>query len=184
MWTSPSEREKVVGFLFGSVRVALLAVIPNAIPVLAAFGLMGWFGVALSSATSMIACVALGLVVDNTIHVVVRFRRASAAGRSYADSVREALSDTGLAVLVSTAALVGGFWVGVASRFVPTAQFSWITGTTLVLALVCDLVVLPVCLRGARWATSKAPSGAVSRTYVRRARPVSASASASVSIPR
>jgi hypothetical protein len=61
--------------LFLSFKVGLIAIVPNLFPIVINFGLMGWLGIELSMATSLIASIAIGLAVDDTIHYLVRFNR-------------------------------------------------------------------------------------------------------------
>jgi len=133
-----------VGALFRSLRLMAISVIPNVIPILWTGGLMGLFGIELSTGTTMIASVVLGLAVDDTIHYLTRFRREGAQG------VRAAIcattTGTGRALVISSVVLVIGFWVGALGSFKPTIYFSLLTGITMISALVCDLLVLPASL--------------------------------------
>jgi len=105
---------------------------------------MGLFGIELSTGTTMIASVVLGLAVDDTIHYLTRYRREHAQG------VRAAIwattTGTGRALVISSSVLVIGFWVGALGSFKPTIYFSLLTGITMISALVCDLLVLPASL--------------------------------------
>lgn len=129
-----------------SWRLGLFAAIPNLLPSLIVFGLMGWCGIGLSTATTMIASVALGLVVDDTIHLLYRYRQASRAGHLPPQAMTEAIRHTGRALVMTTLILTLGFWAGLVGSFKPTVSFSFLTGLTMVLALVADLLVLPACL--------------------------------------
>ena len=68
----------VIFLVFRSWRFGLLAIVPNLFPVLAIFGVMGWLGISLNVATVMLASVALGVVDDDTIHFISRYRRETA----------------------------------------------------------------------------------------------------------
>lgn len=130
--------------LIRSLWLTLLAMIPNIIPILWTFGLMGYSGIDLSTGTAMIGAVAIGLAVDDTIHYLVYYRR------TYAGSARCAVISTttrvGRALMVATFVLAVGFWVGCLGSFKPTIYFSFLVGGTLLGALACDLLVLPACL--------------------------------------
>ena len=130
--------------LLRSPRLTLLAMIPNLIPILWTFGLMGYFGIDLSTGTAMIGAVVIGLAVDDTIHYLVHYRRV------YAGVVSEAVTETttrvGRALMIATLVLAFGFWVGCLGSFKPTIYFSFLVGGTLFGALICDLLVLPACL--------------------------------------
>ncbi|PNU18977.1 hypothetical protein C2E25_14940 [Geothermobacter hydrogeniphilus] len=129
---------------FRSWRLLLVALAPNLIPLLWTGGLMGWFGIDLNTGTAMIAAVTIGLVVDDTIHFLHRYRREQ-HGYGKPALVRTTLG-VGPALVISTLVLALGFWVGVFGSFLPTSWFSLLTGTTLVGALLCDLLVLPAGL--------------------------------------
>jgi len=134
----------VMGVVFRSAKLLLAALIPNLIPILSTAGLMGWLGIDLSTATTMIASVAIGIAVDDTIHYVARFR-SECRGDSIR-AIRCATLGTGRVLVMTSTVLALGFWVGAFSSFRPTVYFSLLTGVTILLALVCDLLVLPACL--------------------------------------
>jgi hypothetical protein len=131
---------------FGSIRLGLLSAIPNGAPVLMVYGLMGWTGIALSVPTAMIASIAVGMTVDNTIHLMARFREEFAGGRSYEEALEAMLDTSGRAVIFSTATVALGFFVGVLSSFLPSVHFAVLTGAALLLGLACEAVLLPLTL--------------------------------------
>ena len=67
---------------FRSLRIGLLALIPNVLPVLAYFGALGLFGITLNPTTALVACLVLGVAVDDTLHFLSRFREPRARGSS------------------------------------------------------------------------------------------------------
>lgn len=136
----------VMAVQFRSVRLGLLCAIPNGAPVLAVYGLMGWSGVALSVPTAMIASVAIGTIVDNSIYLLARFREAFARQADYVDALIAMAHASGRAVVYSTVTLAAGFWVGVFSSFVPTVQFGVLTGAAFLLGLISQFVLLPLSL--------------------------------------
>jgi predicted RND superfamily exporter protein len=139
--------------VLGSIALALrswqlgcIAALPNMLPPLLLFGLMGWCGIALSTATAMIASVVLGLIVDDTIHLLHRYSRERAAGQAPLPAVERSLRSTGRALLTTTLILTLGFWVGVLGSFLPTVHFSFLTGLTMILALVVELLMTPAVI--------------------------------------
>ncbi|HET9063538.1 MAG TPA: MMPL family transporter [Candidatus Binatia bacterium] len=133
-----------IGVLFRSVRFTVLAMIPNVMPIVWTGGLMGYAGIELSTGTAMIASAVLGLVVDDTIHYLSRYRRV------YAGDVVAAIHATtrtvGAPVTVAAVSLVLGFWVGAFGSFRPTIYFSLLTGLTMITGVLCDLLLLPATL--------------------------------------
>lgn len=130
--------------LLRSLRMTLLAMIPNVLPILWAVGLMGYCGIDLSTGTAMIGAVVIGLAVDDTIHYLVHYRRVYAGVAS--EAVMATTTRTGRALMIASLVLAIGFWVGCLSSFKPTIYFSLLVGGTLIGALICDLLVLPACL--------------------------------------
>ena len=130
--------------LLRSLRMTLLAMIPNVIPIIWTMGLMGFCGIDLSTGTAMIGAVVIGLAVDDTIHYMVHYRRTYAGVASKA--VMNTTTQTGRALMIASLVLAVGFWVGCFSSFKPTIYFSLLVGGTLLGALICDLLVLPACL--------------------------------------
>jgi len=130
--------------LLRSLRLTLLAMIPNILPILWAVGLMGFCGIDLSTGTAMIGAVVIGLAVDDTIHYLVHYRRIYRGVVS--DAVLATTTQTGRALMIASLVLAVGFWVGCLSSFKPTIYFSLLVGGTLLGALICDLLVLPACL--------------------------------------
>lgn len=133
-----------IGALFRSVRLTFIAAIPNIMPIVWTGGLMGAFGVDLSTGTAMIASAVIGLVVDDTIHYLTHFHRVLRGDPAAA--VRETTTGIGAALVMNNLVLVFGFWVGCFGSFKPTIYFSLLSGVTMISALVSDLLVTPACL--------------------------------------
>jgi predicted RND superfamily exporter protein len=133
-----------IGALFRSARLTLIALVPNAMPVVWTGGIMGSLGIDLSTGTAMIASAVIGVVVDDTIHYLTGFSRAYRGDAR--EAVRLTTTGTGAALFVNNAVLVLGFWVGCFGSFKPTIYFSLLSGVTMISALVCDLFVTPACL--------------------------------------
>jgi predicted exporter len=133
----------VLSLLFTSVRVGLLALIPNALPVLFYFGLLGIAGITLNSTTGLVACLVLGIAVDDTIHFLARFNEAA---RRHADErlgVADALRSVGRPVTYTTLALCGGFLALTQSHFHNQVQFGALAAITLAFAWLVDLTFTP-----------------------------------------
>lgn len=130
--------------MFRSLKLLSVALIPNLMPLLWTFGLMGFLAIDLSTGTAMIAAVAIGLTVDSTIHYLAEFQRDKSADINAA--IKRTTTTTGQALSISALVLFCGFAAGGASSFLPTVYFSLLTGATMLGALICDLVVLPAGL--------------------------------------
>jgi len=100
----------------------------------------------LSVATAMIATVLLGLIVDDTIHFLHGYRAERRAGHARASALERSLEHSGRAIVVTSAVLTVGFAAGLAGRLATTIEFAALCSLTIVLALACDLVLLPAML--------------------------------------
>ncbi|WP_078121690.1 MMPL family transporter [Thiosocius teredinicola] len=125
---------------------AALCMIPNLSPILLIFIIMGLFGIWLDMATAMIASVAVGIAVDDTIHVYHGVRNRIQNGISPVIAMARAYREAGRAVVVTTIILSAQFLILVTSDFVPTRNFGLLTTIGLIAALVFDLVLLPALL--------------------------------------
>ena len=136
----------VVGVGLRSWRLGLLALLPNVAPPLIVYGTMGWLGRPLSVATVMIGCAMMGLVVDDTIHLLHAAASARRAGHGRRVAVARALVHTGRAISMTTLVLGAGLAVGVFGSLTTTVEFALLSSATIVLAWAFDLLVLPALL--------------------------------------
>lgn len=141
---------------FGSLRIGILSLFPNVFPVAIVMGVLGWSGVRVNIGTAMITSVSMGLTVDSTIHYITAFERARRT-RRVADALRVAHASAGRAVVFAHVALVAGFLVLTASRFIPLVYFGALLSLSMIGGVFGDLVLLPLLLR---WTTPETPSDA------------------------
>lgn len=132
--------------LFRSVKIGLLSIIPNVIPILINFGLMGWLGVPLNTATAMIAVVAIGIAVDDTIHFLSCFASEMKKDGDHLQSMYRTLSLKGRAIISTSIILFLGFGILISSSFAPTIYFGVLTAGIMVSALLGDLIILSALL--------------------------------------
>jgi len=128
-----------------SFRLILAAVPPNLLPVLAVFAMMAVIGIPLDAGTVMVASIAMGIAVDDTVHVLAAFRRRRLRNDS-ACAIRETLFDVGPSITVTTFTAAAGFYCLALSIFKPIQFFGMLSGSAIVLALVTDLIALPAWL--------------------------------------
>jgi len=129
-----------------SVRLGLFSMIPNLLPIVLVMGVMGWVGIPLDPGTTMIGAVALGLVVDNTVHFLHPFREFAKQGKSIEEGTRATLLLTGRAIVTTTVVLVCGFWLLLLASFNPNMYFGLLCGMAVAFGLVADLLILPAAL--------------------------------------
>ena len=130
-----------------SFSMGLVSIVPNALPILSAFGawalLVGQVGLSVSS----IAAISLGIVIDDTVHFLTKFMRAQREnGLSCADSIRYAFETVGVAIILNTIILSGGFLVIAFSAFKINAEMGLLTSMTIAFALLLDFLFLPALL--------------------------------------
>ncbi len=128
---------------FRSLRVAAWALIPNAFPVLVYFGMLGLTGITLNVITSLIACIILGIAVDDTIHFLVRYREHALRSGDETKAAIEALRVVARPVTTTTAALCGGFSVLMGSGLRHQVEFGILATTLLAFAWLVDMTLTP-----------------------------------------
>lgn len=140
----------LVALSFRSLRLAAVALVPNLVPVLIFYGLLGAGVAPLSLPTSLIGSVALGIAIDDTMHFLVRYRRARRAGGDPAAAARECVREVGRPIAITSVMLVLGFAVVGLSGFETLSEFGMLIGLTMGVCLATDLVLLPAILVRAR----------------------------------
>lgn len=134
-------------FALRSVKVGLLSLIPNLVPVMMGFGLWGLLDGEVGLALSIVAGMTLGIVVDDTVHILSKYLRARRElGLSPADSARMVYTSVGTALWVTSFVLVAGFLVNAMSSFTPNSDMGLMTAVTIMLALIADFLLLPALL--------------------------------------
>lgn len=126
--------------------MALLTVLPNALPSFCILGWMGWTGTRVNLGAAMIAAVSMGLSVDSSLHYLIRFQRERSDGQRFQEAVTSSQSEIGMAILLSTLALVLGFGSLATSNFIPTVVFGITASISMVGGLLSNLVVMPALL--------------------------------------
>ena len=129
-----------------NVRIGLVAMIPNVVPVVLFFGLLGAGLAPLSLPTSLIGSVALGIAIDATAHYLVRYREERSRGLDPEEAVRRTNLHAGRPIAVATAMLVVGFGAVSASEFATLRQFGQLSALTMAFCALTDLLLLPALL--------------------------------------
>jgi uncharacterized protein len=137
----------VIFVVFRSARFGFLTIAPNVLPVLAVLGIMGFLGISMNIATVMVASVALGVVDDDTIHFINRYRREAAAGATTDEAISIATIHEGRASLTTAAINSLGFGVLLFSEYKPTAWFGGLLGLTMSVAFLAEVFILPATIK-------------------------------------
>ena len=135
-----------IALLLKSARIGMMSMIPNLIPIAITLGVMGYVGINLDVATIMIASVAIGISVDDTIHFLYRFKEEFKKDGDHYLAIQRTLSGVGRALIFTTVVATCGFLVFCLSSFKAIQYFGLLTGITMVSALVADLFILPSCI--------------------------------------
>jgi predicted RND superfamily exporter protein len=129
--------------LFRSPILALLVLLPQALPVAVLLGIMGWVGIPLDLVTVMIAAIAIGVGIDAAIQYTMRFREELAATGDHRAAVSRAHATIGRAIWTATTIIVAGFAILVLSRFFPTFWFGIFTAAAMLMSQLATLTMLP-----------------------------------------
>lgn len=129
-----------------SKTIVWVSILPNLIPIVTTFATMAVLGIALDAATVMVASIALGIAVDDTVHLLATYRREYAGGRNRTESVLNALAAVGPAITVTTLTACVGFLCLAQSDFLPVAYFGLLSTVAMIMALAADLFFVPAVL--------------------------------------
>ncbi|MDX2426809.1 MAG: MMPL family transporter [Cycloclasticus sp.] len=132
--------------LFRNLKMAAIALIPNLTAAALVLGLMGWLRIPLDIMTITIAAISIGIAVDDTIHYVHRVTLEYQKDNDYWGAVRRSHRSIGRAMYYTTITITLGFSILTLSNFIPTIYFGLLTGFSMVVALLADLILLPLLI--------------------------------------
>jgi predicted RND superfamily exporter protein len=132
--------------MFLSIRVGIIGMIPNLYPILILFGLMGLTGAILSVSTSTIAAIALGLAVDDTIHIMHKLSTEVRTTADQEEALLECLGTVGKPTFYISLLFFLGFLTLCLSTFVPVQEFGFLSAITIISGLASEVVLLPALL--------------------------------------
>jgi predicted RND superfamily exporter protein len=132
--------------LIGRIRIGFLSMIPNLAPIVITLGIMGFFQIELNLFTMLVANIAIGLAVDDTIHFMHNFRRYFEQSGDAKLAVHETLHTAGRAMLVTSCVLSIGFFVFIFAEMNNVSKFGLLTGSAIVLALLADYFISPALM--------------------------------------
>lgn len=136
----------VHALFFMSIRIGLLSLIPNAVPVLLVYGLMGILAIPLNLATALIATIAIGIAVDDTVHHMVTYRRELAAHGDRTRAMNNTMRSQAPPIIYVSVALAAGFFVFGFSTLLPAVHFGILSGLVMLIAMVGELVLTPIVM--------------------------------------
>ena len=136
----------LIGLIFRSLRLALVSVIPNVLPIAVPLSVFGLFGTPLHGPAILVSSVALGVCVDDTIHFLTKFVRARREGYGLEAALSRTLQETGAAITITTVVLMVGFSTLLLSDFTPNFMMGALATVMIALAWFADLILLPAFL--------------------------------------
>ena len=133
-------------FVFRSVKIGLVSMLPNVSPVILVIGGMGWAGVYLDYYRLLIAPVAIGIAVDDTIHLMTRYHHEFRKSGNYEKALYDSMDGVGRALFTTSAILVVGFMVNVFSVMDGQQSFGILLATVIAVALIADFLLMPALI--------------------------------------
>lgn len=137
----------IMALLFRNIRMIIISLIPNMVPLVVTAGLMGYFGVPLKPSTALIFSIAFGISVDDSIHFLAKYRQELFNQKFFvAKAISISLRETGSSMIYTSIVLFFGFIIFAFSEFGGTVALGLLTATTLLLAMLTNLLLLPSLL--------------------------------------
>lgn len=136
----------VMIILLRDLVTGFFCMVPNVLPTLLAFGVMGFLGVSVEIGSLLTASVAVGIAVDDSLHYISWFNQGRAKGLDRRAATCLAYEHCGLAMIQTSLICSFGLLVFALSPFTPVSRFAWMMFSLLLLALLCDLLILPAIL--------------------------------------
>ncbi|MGK7389356.1 MAG: efflux RND transporter permease subunit [Candidatus Cyclobacteriaceae bacterium M2_1C_046] len=137
----------IMAILFRSKRMIAISLIPNIIPLLITAGIMGYAGIPLKPSTALIFSIVFGISVDDSIHFLAKYRQELFANKFFvAVAISKSIRETGASMIYTSIILFAGFVIFAWSDFGGTVALGILTSTTLLIAMITNLVLLPSLL--------------------------------------
>jgi len=133
-------------FLFRSVTVGVISMVPNLIPIVMTLGTMGLLDISLNLGTAPVAAIALGIAIDDTIHFLSRFRMELHKDNDYPGAIQRTIRSVGKPILITSLILTVGFFIFLFSNFQFTQNMGVLISFTVISAIFGDLILLPILL--------------------------------------
>ncbi len=137
----------VMAILFRNIKMIIISLAPNIVPLAITAGIMGYLGIPLRPSTALIFCVAFGISVDDSIHFLAKYRQELFANRFFVPiAISKSIRETGASMMYTSIVLFFGFVIFSFSDFRGTMTLGILTSTTLLVAMFTNLIVLPSML--------------------------------------
>jgi len=130
-----------------SVKIGLLSMIPNTLPIIVTMGVMGMTDIVVRTSTVLIFSIALGIAVDDSIHFLTRYKEESIRTGSNKEALRQTMFGTGRAIIFTSFLIILGVMPLIFSNFIAIIHYSILTSVTMLTALLSNIFLLPVLLK-------------------------------------
>ncbi len=134
--------------LFRNIRLIIISIIPNLLPLLISAGILGFAGVDLEAGIAIVFAIAFGIAVDDTIHFLSKYKLERGKGKTVDAALEVTFKETGKAIIITSIILFFGFLVLFFSIHPPSRSIVILIAVTLITALVADLYLIPILIRG------------------------------------
>lgn len=136
-----------MGLLFRNIKMLLISLIPNILPLVFAGGLLGFLGIELEAGVSITFAIIFGIAVDDTIHFLSKYKLARDKGLDVEAALELTFTETGKAIVLTSIILFFGFLVMLFSIHPPSVTVGLLISVTLFTALIADLLLIPILIR-------------------------------------
>ena len=143
----------IVSLIFVNLQAGILSMAPNLFPIIIMFGVMGYSGIPLDAGTAMIAVISIGVVVDDTVHFMVRYNEELRNTYDESGAIARTIRAEALPIISTSLALALGFLVMMQSSFQPIVHFGVLSAIVMIVALVAEFVLTPILLSSVRLVT-------------------------------
>ena len=137
----------IMVLLYRNLKMIIIALVPNVLPMMIAGAILGFTGIPLEAGVAIVFSIIFGIAVDDTIHILGRFRLLKMDGMETEKAISVTLVETGKAVTLTTVLLFFGFVILFFSSNPPAVTIGLLISSTLLSALICDVFLIPVLLR-------------------------------------
>jgi predicted RND superfamily exporter protein len=137
----------LITFVFKTPRTGIVIIIANGLPILLVFILIGLLNIQLNMVTAMVAAISFGIIVDDTIHLLLHYKHDYEKSGEIDSSIINSLKKEGRAVILTSTYLSIGFLVLLTSTFVPVKQYAFLTICAIIFALLSDLFITPILIK-------------------------------------
>ena len=140
----------IIALLFISFKAASMTVLANLFAIVLLFGIMGIFGIPLNVGTAMVAAITIGIGIDDTLHLMVRYNKELKRRKDELPAIEASVREEFEPVVITSMGLIGGFAVLGTSSFVPVMQFGILSAVVITITVIADLILTPLLLSKTR----------------------------------